>query len=87
MSVKRDEIKETVKFYLLEQCLPGEEPGALNDTTGLIVTGILDSIATVKLVAFLEEQYGIELKAYELDADNLKNLSTITNLIESKLAQ
>ena len=48
-----------VKQYILETFLPGENPDELKETTPLISGGILDSIATLKLVMFLEERFGI----------------------------
>jgi len=42
----------------LSAFLPGESPDELNDETPLITGGILDSISTLKLVVFLEEQFG-----------------------------
>ena len=53
-----DEIKSVVRDYILREFLPGEEPGELTDRTPLITGGILDSISTLKLVVFLEEQFG-----------------------------
>ena len=79
------EIKATVKAYLLKECFPGEKEEVLNDPLGLITDGILDSISTIKLVAFLEERYGIEFKAHELDRDHLNTLEDITSLTHSKL--
>jgi acyl carrier protein len=46
------DIKETIKVYILEEFLPGEDPAELTDSTPLITGGILDSLATLKLVYF-----------------------------------
>ena len=51
-----DEVKQTVRKFILSEFLPGEDPNELADSTPLISGGILDSIATLKLVAFLEEE-------------------------------
>jgi acyl carrier protein len=79
------EIREAVKGYILEEFLPGEDPGELRDDTPLITGGILDSIATLKLVAFVEETYGIELQPHEADAEHLNTITDITSLVRSKL--
>jgi acyl carrier protein len=79
------DIKATVKSYLLEEFLPGENPSALTDTTPLITTGILDSIAVLSLVTFLESHFRIELLAHEADAEHLNTLSLIAGLVKSKL--
>lgn len=81
------EITSTVKEYILKEFLPGENPEELTSSTPLITGGILDSIATLRLVAFLEETYKIELKPHEVDADNLDNVASITKLVQSKLQQ
>jgi acyl carrier protein len=80
------EIKDAVKAFILEEFLPGEDPGELRDDTPLITGGVLDSIATLKLVAYVEESYGIELEPYEADAEHLNTLLAITSLVQSKLA-
>jgi acyl carrier protein len=82
--MEENKIKETIKAYILKEFLPGEDPEELTDSTPLITGGILDSIATLKLVTFLEERYGFTLQAHEADVDNLNTLSDILNLVLSK---
>ena len=53
------EIETTVKTFILNEYLPGEDPAAFTETTPLMTTGILDSIAVLKVVTFLENQFGI----------------------------
>lgn len=79
-----DDIKDTVKRYILKEFLPGEPPDDLLDSTPLITGGILDSIATLKVVAFIEEHYSIELQAHEVDVDHLNTIADIADLISSK---
>ena len=75
-----------VKQFILEHFLPGENPSNLTDDTELKESGILDSLSTLKLVAFLEEHFKIELEANDLDAGNLSSVANIANLIGSKIA-
>ena len=79
------QIREAVKGFILSEFLPGEDPGELRDDTPLITGGILDSIATLKLVAYVEESFGIDLAPHEADADHLNTISDISRLVESKL--
>ena len=78
------DIQKTVKEYILKEFLPGENPEELTETTPLITGGILDSIATLKLIAFIEERFAITLAAYEADVEHLDTIAKITNLILSK---
>ena len=80
-----DAIKSTVKSYILKEFLPGDDPDELTDETPLITGGILDALATLKLVAFLEEQYGIAVQAHETDVDHLDTVALIATLVASKL--
>lgn len=80
----RDDIIRTVKDYILATFLPGEDPKALTEETQLITGGILDSLATLELVSFLEQKYGIELQAHEVDAANLGTLASIATLVQAK---
>ena len=79
-------IKTAVKNFILNEFLPGEDPAALTDTTALVTTGILDSIAVLKAVTFMENQFGITIEPHEAVVENLNTLSDITRLVISKKA-
>jgi acyl carrier protein len=78
-------ITDTVHEFILSEFLPGEDPANLTATTPLITGAILDSLATIKLVAFLEERFKITIQAHEADADHMDTLTDITKLVTSKL--
>lgn len=80
-----EETKETIKGYILEEFLPGEDPAELTESTPLITGGILDSLATIKLVVFLEERFQIQIQAHETMVDYLNTISDIAQLVRSKL--
>jgi acyl carrier protein len=74
----------TVKEYILEQFLPGESPDNLTGTTPLFTSGLLDSIASLQLVTFLEQEFGIKVDAHEVVPDNLNTLESIAGFIRAK---
>lgn len=80
------DIMPTVKQYILDHHLAGENPANLTPTTPLVSGGILDSLATLDLVTFLEGTFGIQLEAHEVDRDRLDSLERIVALVESKQA-
>jgi len=84
MQATEAEIRDSVKKYILNEFLPGESEDALDDSVLLVTDGILDSIATARLVAFLEETYGIEIPAHELSARYLDTLDSIARLVHDK---
>jgi len=80
------DIKTTLRTFILNEYLPGEDPAALTDDTPLMTTGILNSIAVVKMVTLLENQFGITIKPHESVVENLNTLSDIARLVMSKKA-
>lgn len=83
--MERQDIIDTVRNFILTQFLPGEDPEELADDTPLVTTGILDSLATLKLVTFLEQEFDITVEAHEADASNLNTVELIVALVDSKL--
>ena len=81
-----DEIRRVVSDYILTQFLPGEDPSELTESTPLITGGVLDSIATLKLVVFLEDRFGVLVEAHEAGVDHLDSVERIAALIASKRA-
>jgi acyl carrier protein len=81
-----DDVLGAVKRFILDEFLPGEDPAQLTAVTPLMSSGILDSIATLKLIMFLEERFGVQLEAHEVDPDHLNTLEAICALVESKRA-
>jgi acyl carrier protein len=77
-------IEAALKAYILDEFLPGENPDELTDQTPLITTGILDSVGTLKLVAFIEERFNVALAAHEADVEHLNTIADIVKLVESK---
>jgi acyl carrier protein len=79
-----DNLQASIKAHVLETFLPGTNESELTSTTPLIAGGILDSLATVRLVSWLEETYGIEIQAHEVSADNLDTIELIAELVQRK---
>ncbi len=79
-----DPIIETVAQFIIKTFLPGAPRSELNDYTQLITGGILDSLSMLRFVAFLEEEYGIEVHPRELTPQNFDNLARIAAFVRSK---
>jgi acyl carrier protein len=79
-----DDIKRDLKQFILQEFLPGEDPNELTETTPLITGAVLDSIATLKLVMFLEERYGVSFQPHEVDPEHMDTIQDISNLVMAK---
>jgi acyl carrier protein len=86
-SAQASSIRNSVRDFILEEFLQGANADELGDETPLVTSGILDSLATVRLVAFLEERYGIRVAPHEVSVDYLDTLDLISALVQSKQAE
>ncbi len=79
-----NDVEAVVKEFILTEFLPGEDPVALTDTTALLTTGILDSIATLQLVDFLESRFQISIPPHEIDVDHLDSVAAVAQLVRAR---
>jgi len=79
-----ENVRETVRRFILDNFLPGEDASNLTDSTELKESGILDSMSTLKLITFLEDLFKVEFEADDLDAGNLATVASIAALVASK---
>jgi len=77
---------EKIRAFILAEFLPGESPANLHDDTPLRTSGILDSLATLRVVSFVEEQFGIEVEAHEAGVENFDRIADISAFIDRKRA-
>jgi acyl carrier protein len=78
--------KEIIRQHILSTYLPGESAENLRDDTPLRTSGVLDSLATLGLVSFVEGEFGIELEAHETGIDTFDRIEDIAALVARKKA-
>jgi acyl carrier protein len=79
-----DPINDTIRSYILAEYLPGESAANLRDDTPLRTSGILDSMATLNLVTYLEQTFGITIDAHETGIDHFDRIADIGALVARK---
>lgn len=79
-----DSVEQSIKNYILNEFLPGEDSANLTVSTPLITTGILDSLATLKLVIFIEKQFSVSILAHEVNPAHMDTIGRIAELVRSK---
>jgi acyl carrier protein len=79
-----DNVNDTIRGYILREYLPGESAANLTDETPLRTSGILDSMATLNLVTFVEQTFGITIDAHETGIDQFDRIADIAALVAQK---
>ena len=84
MAVDQDDIRAGVRRFVLDNFLVGEPPESLQDSTLLMTTGIVSSLAALEMVAFLENEYALTLREDDLTLDRLDSVDRIVKLVEER---
>jgi acyl carrier protein len=79
-------MNEKLRQFILTEFLPGETAANLRDDTPLRTSGILDSMATLRLITYVEQECGIEVEAHEAGVENFDRIADIVAFVERKQA-
>ncbi|BBA35950.1 uncharacterized protein sS8_4019 [Methylocaldum marinum] len=80
-------IQDDLRSYILSEHMRGEDPSLLGDTDDLIETGVLDSLAIMKLISHLEKTYGVEIDIGEVVPENFGSVANLADYVAQKLAK
>jgi acyl carrier protein len=74
-----------IEKFILEELLSGSR-ASIEPTEPLFSTGTLDSLGTLRLITFLEERFGLQIKDGELGDENFATVQNICAFVDKKLA-
>ena len=80
-----DNMEDKIRQFILTEFLPREKPENLHNDTPLRTSGVLDSVATLRLVTFVEEEFGIRFEAHEASVENFDTIDSIAAFVQSKM--
>jgi acyl carrier protein len=78
------ESHEKLRAFLIEEAHWDGSREELTDELPLIENGVLDSMALLRLVAWLQSTYGIEIGDAEVVPGNFDSIALIAAFIEAK---
>lgn len=82
-----DALRQGVRRFILQTFLIGEPPESLLDSTSLLTTGVVSSLATLELAAFLESEFAVVLHPEDLSVDRLDSVDAIVALVNERRAE
>ena len=73
----RDELKSYIETDLLSghEVEPGEE---------LLLSGLVDSLGVMRLIAFIETRFGIRVPAGDMKLQNFRSIDAIATYLSTK---
>ena len=63
----------------------GDTDAELSDDDSLLDSGIVDSTGVLELVAFIEDEFDLEVKDEELIPENLDSIDQLVAFVERKM--
>jgi acyl carrier protein len=76
---------DIIRKFITDEILHDSLASTLGDDELLIDSGIIDSMGIMTLLAFVEEQFSIEIQGDDLIPENFASISTITALVERQM--
>ena len=74
----------TIEKFIVEEIMIGDNQTKIDPEESLLSSRILDSLALLRLIGFIEDQYGVNIEAGEIIPDNFETITAIKVFIEQK---
>ena len=74
-----DQYIDPIRQYIVDHHLDGQSD--LRPTTPLLEWGVIDSFALTEVLAFIEDEFEVEVPAEEITTENLRDLESIAALV------
>jgi acyl carrier protein len=80
-----EQIFGTLASFFAQEGIARQGPIAVAPDTDIIGQGLVDSLGIFKLIAFVEENFGVTIEPDEVLLENFQTLRALRNLIVKKL--
>ena len=85
MSKLREERKRDLLRFLRSIQRAGMPVESIGEQERLVATGLIDSMAVLQIVLYLEQSYGIDFSVLGVDPEQLGTVANILDLIEQNV--
>lgn len=77
-----DGLNTRIKDFIITEVNPELQLASIDDDEPLVESGIVDSLGVLKIMAFLDEEFGVDLSSDEVRLENFKDVRTICALVD-----
>jgi len=78
------DVETAIERFVVDEIMLGDSNTKIDPNESLINSGVLDSLALLRLIAFLEEQMGVTIDDSEVIPENFETINEIKSFIEKK---
>ncbi|CAN5312022.1 acyl carrier protein [soil metagenome] len=81
------DVEQQVRQFLVDSLRWQGSPASLTSDYPLIENDVLDSMAIFETIAYLEDQFGIEVQDDDLVPENFETIAAIARLVSTNQAR
>ncbi len=81
------DIRSDIREFIVDNFLFREDQESVSDSESLLENGLMDSTGVLELVAFLENDMGIEIQDAEIVPENFDSIENISRYASAKLGK
>jgi acyl carrier protein len=82
--ITQSALKEQIHQFIQENLAEPKGIASFTDDESLMETGVIDSLGIFRLVSFLEEDLRVRVSDEEINAETLKSVNSIEELVIRK---
>ena len=76
------EVRQILTRFIENELLGGGGESAVGADDNLLMSGIVDSMGMMRLVAYVDEEFQIAVPAEDVTIENFMSINTITRYVE-----
>ena len=80
------EVSQQVRQFILQE-FPLANERSLSEDETFLGSDIVDSLGIVKLIAFVETEFDINVEDEDLQPENFQSIARLTEFVKTKLTQ
>jgi len=78
------DFERRIKDYVTGELLYDRDVAGLADDDSLLGPGLLDSVSILRMVAWLEEEFGVSIPDEDVVPDNVETVTRLAALVRTK---
>lgn len=79
------DITSAIERFIVDEIIMGGRQTRIASEDSLISSGVIDSLALLRLIGFIEERFDVTIEDQEVLPDNFETLSAIESYVSQKI--
>jgi len=74
---------QKLKQYIATEIMYADDADALSEDEPLLGSGIIDSLGIMRLVSYIEEEFGVEVPEEQLVPEHFRTVTVLAQFVDS----